>query len=505
MTVQFAALNTDGYKTFHKDAYGEGITEVYGNKTARNGRLSNIPPYLSEGKVVNLGIQFFIKEELINTWDKTFFQLPKEAAVGYIKRHLDAYLGKDYDTSHFEQLHDLGYLPIQIKALPEGVLVPYGVPSVTIKNTAPEFAWLTNYLETIMSTYLWPIQTSATTARMYMKNIKESFERTGGDLSMLPFMCHDFSMRGMFGPQAASMSGFAHLAVGHAGTDCIPAIIFAEQYYGADVENEMVGVSVPATEHSTTTSYIMGMCEKKGITKFEAELEYVRYLFTKVPTGILSHVSDSFDFWKFVSEGIPQLKEDILNRDGTFVIRPDSGDPVDILCGRNSQFGEGDSPEEKGLVESLWDIFGGTETEQGYKLLDSHIGAIYGDSITLERQDEIIQRLEAKGFVPNVVLGVGSFSYQHVTRDTHGSAIKATSVVWDGEQVDVCKDPATDSKKKSAKGLLRVELENGEYVLHDQQTPEQEYEGELQIVFKDGMIRNTTTLNEIRQRIEETL
>lgn len=505
MTVQFAPLNTDGYKTFHKDAYGEGITQVYSNYTSRNGRLSNIPEEQSDGKVVFVGLQYFIKEQLQEGWNAGFFNLPKEVAIKYIKVHLNAYLGKEYDVSNFEDLHDLGYLPIEIKALPEGVAVPYGVPPVTFRNTHPDFAWLTNYLETIFSTQNWPIQTSATTARQYMKNIKESFERTGGDVNMLPFMCHDFSMRGCFGKEAAMMSGFGHLAAGHCGTDTIPAIMFAEHYYNADVEKELVGVSVPATEHSTTTSYIMGMVEKKGISKLEAEIEYVEYLFEKVPNGILSHVSDSFDFWSFVTEGLPVLKSKILERDGTFVIRPDSGDPVDILCGTESEFGKGVTAEEKGLVECLWEQFEGTYTEEGYKLLDSHIGAIYGDSITLERQAEIISRLEAKDFVPSVVLGVGSYSYQYVTRDTHGSAVKATSVVWDDEQVDVCKDPATDSKKKSAKGLLRVELENGEYVLYDQQTPEQEEQGELTTVFKDGILRVEHTLEGIRNRVKETL
>ncbi|MBM68167.1 MAG: nicotinate phosphoribosyltransferase [Haliea sp.] len=588
MTITFGPLNTDGYKTFHKDAYAEGITQVYSNFTSRNGRLSNIPTEQSDGKVVFVGLQYFIKDELQSNWNDSFFNIPKEFAIKYIQRHLTAYLGKEYNVSNFEALHDLGYLPIEIKALPEGVSVPYGVPPVTFRNTHPDFAWLTNYLETIFSTQNWPIQTSATTAKQYLRNITNSFKRTGGDMNMIPFMCHDFSFRGMFGKEAAMMSGFGHLAAGNCGTDTIPAIIFAEEYYNANVEKELVGVSVPATEHSTTTSYIMGMVEREGISKLEAEVKYVEYLFDKVPTGILSHVSDSFDFFKFVTEGLPLLKDKILARDGTFVIRPDSGDPVDILCGINSNFKEVDpdyyfgssfddwkkavaeemdeifrrnleatnphsrethvwkgeygvyevtyepelnrhdktyyyvdnwdstvsycefkqieeTPESKGLIELLWNMFGGVETEQGYKLLDSHVGAIYGDSITLERQAEIIKRLEAKGFVPNVVLGVGSYSYQYVTRDTHGSAVKATSVVWDGDQVDVCKDPATDSKKKSAKGLLRVELEDGEYVLYDRQTPEQEEQGELQTVFKDGELLIEHSLEDIRQRVKASI
>jgi nicotinamide phosphoribosyltransferase len=150
----------------------------------------------------------------------------------------------------------------------------------------------------------------------------------------------------------------------------------------------------------------------------------------------------------------------------------------------------------------LWDTFGGVVRDDGLRQLDSHIGAIYGDSITLERQDQIINKLEAKGFVPSVVLGIGSFSYQMCSRDTHGSAVKATDIQFGtGNHQPIFKDPKTDQKKKSAKGLLRVDLVNGEYVLTDDVTPEREG-GELQVVFLDGQLVNPTTLNDIRARID---
>lgn len=542
MTVQQSTIQTDFYKMFHKTAYAEGITQVYSNFTSRSGKLSNVPD--NDG-VVFAGLQYFIKDVLLGEWQTTFFDLPKEVAINNIKRITDSALGFDYDASHFEDLHDLGYLPLEIKALPEGAVVPYGVAPMTFRNTVDGFQWLPNFLETVMSTENWPIQTSATTSRAYLKNFTESFKRTGMSMDLMPFMCHDFSLRGCFGRHAGAMSGFGHLC-SFAGTDTIPAIGFAEKYYGADVEKELVGASVPATEHSTTTSFIMAMVEETGCTKLEAEIAYVRYLMSKVPTGILSHVSDSFDFFAFVTQGLPVLKEEIMARDGKLVIRPDSGEPVKILCGyktlRAEDIGQADDnktalysaaisagfeaiftegkyyvveegladveiteAEAKGLIQLLWEEFGGTETEEGYKVLDDHIGAIYGDSITLERQAEIIKRLEAKGFVPAVVLGVGSYSYQYVTRDTHGSAVKATYAVKDGKGIEVCKDPATDSKKKSAKGLLRIELEGGKYVQYDQQTPEQEQQGELQPVFRDGKLLRETTLAEIRQRIQEGL
>lgn len=577
--TQQASLQTDGYKLFHKAAYHPDIDSVYSNFTSRNGRLSNVK---DNDSVVFVGLQYFIKDVLIKEWNETFFNVEKDIAIKQMKRVIDAYLNVNYNMTHFEELHDLGYLPIKIKALPEGVSVPYGVPPVTFSSTVKGFQWLANYLETVMSTENWPIQTSATTAKAYLKNTIASYVRTGLDVDNAKFAIHDFSFRGCFGRHAAAMSGFGHLCVGNTGTDTIPAIMFAEDYYNADVEKELVGCSVAATEHSTTTSYIQKLVKEYDISPFEAELEYVRYLMDLVPEGIVSHVSDSYDFWKFVSEGLPILKNEIIRRDGTLVVRPDSGDPVDVLCGTNSnfktvcdgynsfeewkkyvaedmndlfcrdldaenphssemhtftsEFGVFEveykpelnrhdktyyyvdnwyddvtyctfteietTPEQKGLIECLWDTFEGTITDKGYKLLDSHIGAIYGDSITLERQKEIIKRLEAKGFAPNVVLGVGSYSYQYVTRDTHGSAVKAT---WVGdnssEGVDVFKDPKTDSKKKSAKGLLRVELENGKYVLHDQQTPHQETLGELKTVFENGKLISETSLAEIRERV----
>ena len=498
MTIINAALQTDAYKLFHKMAYDPAITKVYSNFTSRNGRLSNVP---SNSEVMFVGLQYFIKDYLIDEWNKSFFSLPKQDAVRNIKRFADSLLATNYDASHFEQLHDLGYLPLEIKALPEGVLVPYGVAPVTFTNTVEGFQWLTNYLETVFSTENWPIQTSATTSFAYLKNTVDSFDRAGLTHDLVPFMCHDFSFRGMFGRHAAAMSGFGHLC-SFAGSDTLPAMQFAEKYYNANVDTELVAASVAATEHSTTTSFILSLSEEKGISKLEAEIEYVRYLVSVVPTGIVSHVSDSFDFWKFVTEGLPVLKDEVTSRSGKLVIRPDSGDPVKVICGDEDSLVVA---ERKGLVECLWDIFGGSYSPTGMKLLHDCIGAIYGDSITIERQQQIIERLEAKGFAALVVLGVGSYSYQYVTRDTHGSAVKATYVEKSGKGINVFKDPATDSKKKSACGLLRIEKEGDKYVQYDQQTPDQEKLGELQTVFVDGKLVIETSLSEIRERVKQNL
>jgi nicotinamide phosphoribosyltransferase len=242
----------------------------------------------------------------------------------------------------------------------------------------------------------------------------------------------------------------------------------------------------------------------------ETEMETFKRLLETYSKGILSVVSDTWDLWKVCTEYLPALKEQILARDGKLVIRPDSGDPVEILCGLNEarMNAEGlvpESPASKGVIELLWDTFGGTINEQGYKVLDPHIGAIYGDSITIDRADEICRRLEAKGFAStNVVLGIGSFTYQYNTRDTFGFAMKATYVEVNGEGREIFKDPITDDGvKKSAKGLLCVTDIDGELVLSDMVDWDHENMGELQLLYEDGVFHNTTTLTEVRNLLKK--
>ena len=526
-------MQKDVYKEFHPRAYHPGVSEVYANYTSRGGKHSNIK---GGTKVAWIGAQYFALDYLIDDWNTNFFGVSREEAVRNHKRILSAMVGYEVDVTYLEELWDLGYLPLLIKTLDEGTLVPYQVAPLTIVNTVPGFQWLPNMIETVMSTEIWPINTSATTSIEYFRAIKKAFEETDGPMELLPFMGHDFSFRGMFGRHAAAMSGFGHLASGFAGTDTIPAVLFAEKYKYANVDEELVGASVDATEHSVTCSWLD-----------EGEIAFIRYLMREQsPKGILSIVSDTWDFWRLVTEYLPILKDEIMARDGTVVIRPDSGDPVDIIAGTHLYF-EGNitahvlenlemdgwkgaynkdgayeigadlhkglyvkeyeevTPEMRGLVQSLWNVFGGTKTNKGFKLLDSHIGAIYGDAITLTRQADIIRKLKAKGFVPSVVLGIGSYSFQYVTRDTHGSAIKATNVVKDGKDVAIFKSPKTDLGKKSAKGFLRVVDVAGELIMYDEQTREQEKLGLLTPLFKDGQMMKMTTLAEIRERVSKQL
>lgn len=481
----------DFYKADHRRQYPEGTTEVYSNLTARSARLANVLGDTFDNKIVFFGLQYFTIHFLRHVWGEGFFRRPKAEVLCHYKKRMDYALGKDaIDISHIEQLHDLQYLPIRIKALPEGTRVPIGVPVLTIVNTLPQFFWLTNYLETIISAYLWKPITSATTAYEYKKLLVDYAHKTGSDIGFVQFQAHDFSFRGMSSLQDAAVSGAAHLT-SFFGTDSVPAIDLIEEYYCGDATAEMIGCSVPATEHSVMC---MGLKDDEFAT-------FKRLIFDVYPKGIISIVSDTWDFWKVITEYLPLLKDDILKREGRVVIRPDSGDPIKIITGDPDA--KAGTPENKGAIQCLWEIFGGTTTAMGYKILNSHIGLIYGDSITLTRAQEILSKLEKKGFASgNVVFGVGSFTYQYVTRDNFGFAMKATSGVVNGERRDIFKDPKTDDgTKKSAKGLLRVERENNTLVLYDQQTQEQETCGELMKVFEDGWFYNECSISEIRKRI----
>jgi len=485
-------LLKDGYKVGHKFQYPQGTTLVYSNLTPRKSRSAEVD------EIVFFGLQYFIKEYLIRQFNEGFFQRPKDEVVKEYARRMDNYLGKDSITyGHIAALHDLGYLPLEIKALPEGSLVPMRVPIFTIRNTKPEFFWLTNMLETVLSAILWKPSTSATTAFEYLRTFtRYARETVGDDLGFIPWQGHDFSFRGMSGIEDAVMSGAGHL-LSFTGTDTIPAIDVLEKYYHADCEKELIGGSVPTTEHS-----VMCMGTQDGEVK-----TFERLICEVYPAGIVSIVSDTWDFWQVITEFLPQLKKQILARDGKVVIRPDSGDPVKIIIGdENAQAG---SPEYKGAIECMWEIFGGTITHKGYKLLDGHIGLIYGDSITTERQLAILEGLKKKGFASyNVVLGIGSYTYEYVTRDTFGFAMKATYGEVSGVGRDIFKDPKTDDgTKKSAKGLMQVyrDAATGKLALKDQCTWEEEGQGELKTVFKDGKLVVDWTLGDIRERVRENI
>lgn len=533
---------TDGYKLGHPDQYPEETRVVVSNGTPRKSRVKGI------NSIVVFGIQAYMLSTLVKIWKEDFFDRDVEEVAAKFYRRIKNYAGVEaadkIGVERLRQLHALGYLPLQIKAIPEGRKLPIGVPAFTVKNTHDDFYWLTNLIETDMSSETWQPSTSATTADEYRKILTHWAEKTGGDVGFVQFQGHDFSYRGMPGRASAMASGAGHL-LSFVGTDTIPAIDWLEEYYSADSDKELVGCSIFATEHAVmcvgTGFYIKKNkldWEKYG----EAEFEVFKRLITEVyPSGMISIVSDTWDLWKVLREYLPRLREEILARDGKIVIRPDSGDPAKILTGYkvcSVKIGIEDeiyhdqsdntyydisvvdkvydltptkkcTHEIKGVVECLWDIFGGTFNERGYKVLNPKVGCIYGDSITLERAWDICKRLADNKFCStNWVAGIGSYTYQYVTRDTFGWAIKATyaTVEIDGkrEGINIQKNPITDDgTKKSACGLLAV-FENpvGKLELHQQVDWETEAKGELKTIFENGKVIKLYTLSEIRETLK---
>lgn len=480
----------DFYKVDHRSQYPEKCNLVFSNLTGRKSRIKGITEY------VFFNLQFFIKEYLISQWNINFFNQPKEKVVTEYKRRIENALGKGAVTfEHIEALHDLQYLPIKIMALPEGNKIPMRVPCMIFWNTKNEFYWLTNYLETILSCIVWGGCTSATIAHEYKKLLNFYADKTVGNRDFVPFQGHDFSFRGMFGLEAACISGAGHL-LSFVGSDTVPAIDFLEKYYGADCEKELIGCSVPATEHSV-------MCMGSEECEF---LTFNRLINTVYPKGIVSIVSDSWDFWRVITEYLPELKKSIISREGKVVIRPDSGDPVKIICGDPNA--PKDSPQYKGAIECLWETFGGTMTSKNYMLLHPNIGLIYGDSITVERAIEICGKLEAKGFCSsNVVLGIGSYTYQYNTRDTFGFAVKATYGEVEGQGREIFKQPKTDDGTKfSAKGLLAVYKNeiDGKYYLEDQVSWHEVNHCAFEPVFENGRLLRNQTLSDIRDILNKS-
>lgn len=479
-------LDADFYKDSHRQQYPAGTELVVSNLTARSGKHANIP---NSTGVVFFGLQHFIQDYLINEWNSRFFRMPAEMVVPQYKALIDEAIGGDTDVSHVYALHELGFLPIRILSLDEGEFVPYGVPLLAIHNTYHEFFWLTNYLETVLSCELWKPITSATTARHY-RQILENAAKLSGDPEFVKFQGHDFSFRGMSGRQDAAKSGAGHL-LSFVGTDTKPAIELLRDYYWG---TGLIGCSVPATEHS-----VMCMGTK------EDELGTFRRLINEVhPTGIVSIVSDTWDFFRVLTEFLPELKDEILARDGKVVIRPDSGDPFKIICG-DADAPDG-TPERKGSIQLLWEVFGGTVNEKGFKELDPHIGLIYGDSITPELAKNVTSELMSQGFAStNVVFGIGSFTYQMVTRDTHGLAMKATYGRVRGEGREIFKEPKTDAGKRSLKGLFKaVRDQDGLLTVVDGVQETEAFSG-YTLRFTDGIMLNETTLDSVRERLEASL
>lgn len=487
-------LRTDSYKLSHIEQYPEGITRLYSNFTPRGSRIDGIE------HVVNFGLQAYIIG-LTEDFRTNFFNRNKSTVLEEYRQATSTFVNIGFSLEHVAALWELGYLPLRFSQVPEGTLVPIKVPMITVENTHDDFAWLVNYIESDLSAAVWLPSTSATKAWKMRRELDEAARETGGPSEAVDFQFHDFSYRGMPNWLAAASSGAGHL-LSFSGTDCVPAPVWVERYYHG-VDNGLVGASVPATEHSV-------MCAGGK----ESELETFRRLIKTYPTGILSIVSDTWNFWDVLTKILPQLKDEIMAREGKIVIRPDSGNPADIVAGLNSNPNYATTREVKsieqnpahfGAMEILWELFGGTVNEAGYKELDPHIGLIYGDGMGYESVSEINNRLKYKGFAStNWVAGAGSFFYQYNTRDTFGFAMKATWIVKDGEAQAIFKDPITDSGlKRSARGRIAVLHQmDGTLYLQDNATMEQEATSLIQPVWEDGKWLRRYPFSEVRANLK---
>jgi len=484
-------LLLDYYKTTHNEQYPKGITQIVSYYTPRMSRLRD------EDSLVMFGLQAFIKEYLIKSFNDNFFGRAKEEVLFEYKRVIDHTLGEgivNYDK--IEKLHDLGYLPIEIKAIDEGTRVPVKIPMFEITNTHKDFAWLVNTLETALSCSLWHTQVSANVGYRYRQIVNKYFEISVDDNIPRSRALGDFSMRGQESCESAIKSS-AGFCLSFVNTATVPSILFLEDYYNCDCTKEPVAFGAISTEHSVMNS---------NYAVDGDEISMVKRLLNDIyPTNGFSMVSDSYDYWNMVDTVIPACKEDILKHGGYIGIRGDSGDPVKITTE---------------TVKKLWETFGGSVNGKGYKVLDPHIKVIYGDSITPQRAENIYKILIENGFAcNNVLLGVGSFSMQCLeqdgtlkpyTRDTFGIAVKATYCEVAGKAVQIFKDPKTDTGnfKKSQKGMCVVFRDkNGILDYRDgyDTTTIHSFEGEnlLKPVFCNGQMVKEQTLQEIRNLLHD--
>ena len=475
-------LLIDFYKAVHAEMLPQNITKSVSYFTPRMSRVKRWD------KVVMFGLQGFIKEYLIDYFNDNFFNIPLETVMSEYTRIMDNTLGKNaYNPKKIEKLHNLGYLPIQIVALPEGTLVPMHVPMFGITNTHEDFAWLPQALESLISAEMWHIMLAATVGYTYRQIVNEYYDKTCDDDVSRARALGAFDFRGEECLQSATKAGAGWL-LSFLNTATVPAIPYLENYYLCDCAKEPVGFGSPSTEHSV-------MCSNFAVDGDEITL--LRRLLTEIyPNTSFSAVLDSYDYWNVIDNILPQLKPEIMAHNGCMLMRGDSGDCVEVVTK---------------TVFKLWDIFGGTVNSKGYKVLDSHVKAIYGDSITVQRCEEIYHILMENGFAcSNVALGVGSFSFQCIeedgilkpfTRDTFSSCIKATYCEIDGTPTPIFKDPKDGGFKKSQKGCCVVynSMEGlwyqDEYSwLGASNSPYQL----LETVFKDGKMVKEQTLSEVR-------
>jgi len=473
-------LATDSYKVSHYKQYPPDTEYVYSYFESRGGKFDDICFF---------GLQYFIKRYLCGP-------VVSQEKIDEAREILDNHMGPGHfyeeGWKHILEKHG-GRLPIAIKAVPEGTVVPVKNVLFTMVNTDPKCWWLTNYLETLMVEVWYPM-TVCTNSREQKKIIYNAFQKTGCDLNAgINFKLHDFGYRGVSSVESAATGGAAHL-VNFWGTDTLAAILALKYYYNGTNENEpgvtvplppnpdillpVAGLSIPAAEHSTITSWGR-----------DGELDAFRNMLTQYPTGLVAVVSDSYNVYEACSKlWGKELKEMILNRDGTLVVRPDSGDPPVIV------------PQ---LLDLLGEAFKEkvTTTSTGHKLLPPQIRMIQGDGISYETLGEILDAMAEKGWAAdNLAFGSGGALLQKLNRDTQKCAFKCSEIIKKGgASTQVFKDPITDKGKQSKKGRLSLEMVDGKLttITEGKGDPAKDV---LVEVFRDGYLLVDQTCNEIRKR-----
>jgi nicotinamide phosphoribosyltransferase len=443
-------LNVDSYKVSMAWQYPAGTTGVYSYIESRGGRYD---------RTVFFGLQAFIKEYLLQPITQADIEIAEEILTAH---------GEPFNRQGWQYILDKhgGFLPVVIRAVPEGTVVPVKNVLATIENTDPECFWLTTWLETALLRAIWYPTTVATQSWTIRQLILNYLEKTG-DSALIDFKLHDFGARGVSSLESAGIGGAAHL-VNFMGTDTISGVLYAREFYGAGV----AGFSIPAAEHSTITSW-----GRDGEVK---AYENMVKQFGR-PGSIFAVVSDSYDIFNAASKlWGEELRQKVIDSGATLVIRPDSGDPVDV---------------NKKLIQILDSKFGSTMNSKGYKVLN-YVRIIQGDGINYQSIDDILTALTELGYsADNIAFGMGGALLQQVDRDTQKFAMKASAVKINGEWRPIYKDPITDKGKVSKAGRVTLYKNfNGQYHSAVEDWPEDC----LETVFKNGQLITEYTFDQIR-------
>lgn len=448
-------LLTDSYKVSHWKQYPPRTSQVFSFFESRGGEFPTTTFF---------GLSYIIQKHLAGV---RVTRAGIEQAARRFKKHFG-------DEAHFNREgweHILtkwgGCLPLLIRAVPEGTTVPTGNVLMTIENIDPDVPWLVNYVETLL-TQVWYPTTVCTQSREMKRLIKTAMETTGADMAGLPFKLHDFGYRGSTSVESAGIGGLAHL-VNFLGTDTLAALDVAEEYY----DEENAGFSIPAAEHSTITSW--------GRNR---EIDAYRNMLQSYPTGLVAVVSDSYDIYNSVANiWGGSLRNEVLSRDGTVVIRPDSGDPPTVI----------------NRLLNLLDVnFGSTVNAKGFTVINPKVRLIQGDGIDLEMLKRILDMMIHNYWsIDNIAFGSGGGLLQKVNRDTSKFATKCSSVTVDGQSLDVYKTPIDAEWKHSKRGrVILCKNEEGEYYTGI----EGDGHNYLETVFLGGVDNKRYTLAEIRER-----